>query len=67
MGSDRITELEIQVSHQAQTIEELSDEIHRQGLIIARLENRLNALIQHFRDGDESGAAPDANVKPPHW
>ena len=67
MGSDRITELEIQVSHQAQTIEELSDEIHRQGLIIARLENRLNALIQHFRDSDEPGAAPDANVKPPHW
>ena len=67
MGSGRVTELEIQVSHHAQTIEELSDEIHRQGLIIARLENRLNALIQHLRDGDDPGAAPDANVKPPHW
>lgn len=63
---DRITELEIALTHQEATIEELSAVLREQAARIDLLERRIARLAER-QDEAEAGAAPEANVPPPHW
>ncbi len=64
----RLTDLEVQATHQARVIEELSDELARQGKVIDGLEARIAALITKAHDVDARlGDIPAADERPPHW
>jgi len=64
----RITELEIQVSHQTQTIDELSDMVAKQGDEIARLTRKVAVLLENAADAQAgAGGVVLADQKPPHW
>ncbi|WP_182086093.1 SlyX family protein [Aureimonas sp. ME7] len=66
-GEDRLTELEIALAHQTQTVEELSTEMANQGARIERLEKSIKALVGRLLELEES-AAPRAEItKPPHY
>ncbi len=66
--NDKIVDLEIQVAHQSHTIEDLSDELARQGRVIDALERRVAMLIEKSRDMDARlGDAPEADQRPPHY
>ena len=63
----RIEDLEIMVAHQAQTIEELSEELRRAFETIERMQRSLKGLGERF-DALEQVATPKAEVtKPPHY
>ena len=65
--TDRLDELEILASHQAQVIEDLNETIIRQGKEIERLQRIVEALVQRFQSVEEQ-VLPDIPVtKPPHW
>lgn len=67
-ANDKIMDLEIQVAHQSHTIEELSDEVARQGRVIDSLERRVAMLMEKSRDMDARlGDVPDADQRPPHY
>ncbi len=62
-----IINLEITVSHQGQTIDELSAAVAEQWKLIDRLQKKLDALTSRFLELEET-AAPGVEVtKPPHW
>jgi SlyX protein len=62
-----IEDLEIMVAHQAQTIEELSEELRRAFETIERIQRALKALGERF-EALEAVATPKAEVtKPPHY
>ncbi len=63
---DRITELEIALTHQEATVEELSAVLREQAARIDLLERRIARLAER-QDAAEAGTAPDADVPPPHW
>lgn len=66
--SERITELEIQLAHQAHSLDELSGEVHRQNAEIDRISRHLNLLLERASEEEAgSGPAPAANERPPHW
>jgi SlyX protein len=59
----RITELEVQIAHQARVIEELSDEIRRQGVAI----DRLQAAVRGMEDRVETMEPRPEITRPPHY
>jgi SlyX protein len=64
---ERITELEIALAHQSQTVEELSAEMARQGEMLDLLQKTLKALAGRFLELEEA-AAPRAEItRPPHY
>jgi SlyX protein len=63
---DRITELEIRISHQDKTIADLNDMITAQWKKIEVLERQLRRLGEEL-ESMESGEGPAANQKPPHY
>jgi len=63
---DRITELEIALTHQEAAIEELSAVLRDQAARIDLLERRIARLAERLEEA-EAGAAPEADVPPPHW
>jgi SlyX protein len=64
----RLTELEEKISYQAHMLDELSDELARQGRVVDRLEVRVAALRERAAQVDDLlGEAPAADQKPPHW
>ena len=63
----RVTALERAIAHQARTVEELSDEIRRQGETIDRLEKTLRALAQRFLDLEDNSMGQPENGRPPHY
>lgn len=69
MSTDRITELEIQLTHQAAAIEDLSELVRRQGDTIALLHKRLGLLLERAAEAELSGGGtvPLADQRPPHW
>ncbi len=69
MSTDRITDLEIQLAHQAAAIEDLSDVVRIQGDDIARLRRRLALLLERAAETElaEGGTVPLADRRPPHW
>ena len=49
-ANDRITELEIQLSHQSKIIDELSDMVAQQGEQIVRLRRKVTLLLENAAD-----------------
>jgi SlyX protein len=67
--AERIEAAEIEISHLSRMIEDLSDEVARQGDQIDRLNARLQTLLDRLskqHDGDD-GAPPLEEQRPPHW
>jgi SlyX protein len=62
-------DLEETVAHLTRTLDEVSDEVARQARRIEVLERRVQLLLEHAAEAEASaqGAAPAANVRPPHW
>ena len=66
-GHDAILKLQELTAHQARTIEELSDEVRRQGEAVDRLEKTLRELAGRFLALEE-GATPRPEItRPPHY
>ena len=63
---ERVVDLEIQITHQSGTIEELSEMVSRQWETIDRLSRKVK-LLQHALGELEESAGPPANQKPPHY
>ncbi len=63
----RITELEIQMSHQTQVIDDLSDIVARQDIELAKLARKMTLLLENAADSQSSGGVVLADQKPPHW
>jgi SlyX protein len=59
---DRVTELEMALAHQDQTINDLSDMINRQWNEIERLKRELQRL-----DSMKADRPPDEDQPPPHY
>ena len=64
----KIIDLEIKMSHFERTIEELSDVIYKQQLLIEKLEKTLNSLLNRLQDesAGDNEIGP-GNDKPPHY
>lgn len=67
-NSDRITELEIQISHQTQVIDDLSEMVAKQGDQLARLTRKVTLLLENAAEAQAgAGGVILADQKPPHW
>ncbi|TPE53128.1 SlyX family protein [Amaricoccus solimangrovi] len=66
---DRLTALEIALTHLELRVEELSDVVRDQGEVIDRLraEGRVLALRLAQAEAALPDEAPDPNQPPPHW
>ena len=66
-AEDRLTRLEIIVTEQEKTIDELSGQIAEQWKLIETMQKKLDALTDRFLVLEEQ-TAPDIPVtKPPHY
>lgn len=63
----RIEDLEVMVSHQARTIEELSEELTRAVRMIERLQHLTQALSERLGSVEEVALAKPGAEKPPHY
>lgn len=63
----RITELEIQMSHQNRVIDDLSDVVARQDIELAKLTRKMKLLLENAADAQSPGGIVLADQKPPHW
>lgn len=66
-AEERLVELEIQIAHQNQIIEDLSSEIARQGQDLARLQKATKALAERFLALEEVATPRPEITKPPHY
>jgi len=64
---DRIARLEEHVAHQANTIEELSDQITEQWRVIEQLRSKLDRLTERFLTLEEGSLEAPAVTRPPHY
>ncbi|WP_319411121.1 SlyX family protein [uncultured Cohaesibacter sp.] len=62
----RVVDLEIQITHQANTIEDLSQMVSRQWDIIDRLTRQVTMLQDTLVELEEN-MPPPSNEKPPHY
>ena len=69
MTTDRITDLEVQLAHQARMLDDLSDVVTRQSREIDLLTRRLRMVMERLAEHDlaTGDSAPLADQKPPHW
>ncbi|MEK1850450.1 MAG: SlyX family protein [Phyllobacterium sp.] len=66
-NTDRLTRLEMLVTEQEKTIEELSGQVSEQWKVIEGMRRKLDALTDRFLVLEEQ-TAPDIPVtKPPHY
>jgi len=63
----RVTELEIRLAHQERVIEELSDELVRQGSALDRTTRTLQQLAERFLALEEAAAPAAEATRPPHY
>jgi len=66
-AEERLVELEIQIAHQNQVIEELSGEVARQGQELDRLHKTMKALGERFLALEEVATPRPEITKPPHY
>ncbi len=66
-ADDRIARLEEHVAHQANTIEELSDQITEQWRVIEQLRSKLDRLTERFLTLEEGSLEAPAITRPPHY
>jgi SlyX protein len=65
---ERITNLEIKMSHQDHVIEELHQAIYDQQKVIDKLETLMNGLTKRLQEAlSEEGSEIRGNEKPPHY
>jgi SlyX protein len=66
---ERMDGAEIEISHLSRTIEELSDEVARQGEQIDRLNARFETLLDRLSKQQEDGESDQSleAQRPPHW
>lgn len=68
MTEDRLIEIEIKLSHQENTVEELNQVVCQQQKQIDNLEAICEALIRHVKELSDSAAEQRAtNEPPPHY
>jgi SlyX protein len=65
----RLEAAEIQISHLTRAVEDLSDQLVRQGEDLDYLGKRFQALLDRLsrHDGDEASDIPLLEQRPPHW
>lgn len=65
---ERIEALEERLAHLMRATEDLSDVVARQAREIEALQRRVQMLMAREAEREAmAGAAPEANVRPPHW
>ncbi len=65
---DRVQALEEKTAHLMRAVEDLSDVVARQAREIEALQRRVQMLMEREAEREAmAGAAPEANVRPPHW
>lgn len=62
----RIEDLEIRISHQDLTIEELNQTVYQQWQTIDLLTKQVNALMERLKNPQEP-EIDTSPYKPPHW
>lgn len=65
--SERITQLEETIAHQAKTIEELSDQLAQQWTVVEQVRTKLDRLTERFLSLEEQSLDTPANTRPPHY
>ncbi len=65
--TERIARLEEHVAHQANTIEELSDQIAEQWRVIEQLRAKLDRLTERFLTLEAGSLEAPAITRPPHY
>ncbi|WP_316859331.1 SlyX family protein [uncultured Cohaesibacter sp.] len=63
---ERVVDLEIQITHQANTIDDLSQMVSRQWEMIDRLTRQVKLLQDSIQELEEN-IGPPGNEKPPHY
>ncbi|MFC3071713.1 SlyX family protein [Shinella pollutisoli] len=66
-AAGRIARLEEHVAHQANAIEELSDQIAEQWRVTEQLRSKLDRLTERFLALEEGAAEAPAITRPPHY
>ena len=63
------TELEEQIAHLTRMVEDLSEELARQGKTLDVAERRITLLMQRAAEAEseQGGTIPLADQRPPHW
>lgn len=69
MDQDKTVALEERIAHLSAALDEMSDEMARQGREIDVLTRRVAMLMQREaeREAEGGGTIPLADQKPPHW
>lgn len=65
--TDRITQLEETIAHQAKTIEELSDQLTEQWKVVEQTRAKLDRLTERFLSLEEQSLEAPAITRPPHY
>ena len=65
--AERIARLEEHVAHQANTIEELSDQLSEQWRVVEQLRIKLDRLTERFLALEEGSLEAPAITRPPHY
>lgn len=69
MTERRLDSAETHIAHLTRTVDELSDQVVRQGDQIDRLNTRLSALMERLSKQNDDGQTdtPLLEQRPPHW
>ena len=65
--ADRLARLEEHVAHQANTIEELSDQLAEQWRVVEQLRTKLDRLTERFLALEQGSLEAPAVTRPPHY
>jgi len=65
--AERIARLEEHVAHQANSIEELSDQLAEQWHVVEQLRTKLDRLTERFLVLEEGSLEAPAVTRPPHY
>ena len=64
---DRLVRLEELTAYQAETIEDLSEQVARQWALIERLRRQLDEMTERFETLEDTARVQTPTQKPPHW
>lgn len=64
---ERVVDLEIQITHQSNVIEDLSQMVAKQWDMMDRLSRQVRFLKEAMAELEDSAGGAPANQKPPHY